>query len=81
MVESDPDCSVENPMFSMVDQPGIGPYLMPSSPLHFGSMARQRARPAPLLGEHTDEILADVLGLGDGEIAGLHDEKVVAGPV
>jgi 2-methylfumaryl-CoA isomerase len=80
MVESDPDCSAENPMFSMVDQPGIGPYLMPSSPLDFGSIARQQARPAPLLGEHTDEILADVLGLGDGEIAGLHDEKVVAGP-
>ena len=81
MVESDPDCSVENPMFSMVDQPGIGPYLMPSSPLDFGSIARQQASPAPLLGEHTDEILADVLGLSDGEISGLHDEKVVAGPV
>lgn len=31
----------------------------------------------PVLGEHTDEILREVLGLGDDEIARLHEEKVV----
>ena len=35
-------------------------------------------RPAPTLGEHTDEILAEVLGLSASEIARLHDESVVA---
>lgn len=35
---------------------------------------------APLLGEHTDEILSSILGLSDGEVARLHDERVVAGP-
>lgn len=35
--------------------------------------------PAPRLGQHTDEILAEVLGLSGGEIAKLHDAGVVAG--
>ncbi len=37
-------------------------------------------RRAPALGEHTDEILAEVLGMGEGEIGRLHDEGTVAGP-
>ncbi|GAA1836532.1 CoA transferase [Pseudonocardia ailaonensis] len=32
---------------------------------------------APLLGRETDEVLAEVLGLGSAEIAGLHDRGVV----
>jgi crotonobetainyl-CoA:carnitine CoA-transferase CaiB-like acyl-CoA transferase len=79
-IESDPDCSPDNPMFSMVEQPGIGIYLMPASPLDFGQAPRLPARPAPRLGEHTDEILLDILGLSEGEVGKLHDEGIVAGP-
>jgi 2-methylfumaryl-CoA isomerase len=32
------------------------------------------------LGEHTDEILAEDLGLSAGEIGKLHDRGVIAGP-
>jgi 2-methylfumaryl-CoA isomerase len=53
---------------------------MPGSPLDFGATERVPVRRAPLLGEHTEEILADVLGLGEGEIGRLHDDGVVAGP-
>jgi 2-methylfumaryl-CoA isomerase len=42
--------------------------------------ARGDARAAPKLGQHTDEVLADVLSLDGGEIARLHDQGVVAGP-
>jgi len=80
VVEGDPECSTENPMFSMLEQPGIGTYLMPGSPLQFGELPRLAATRAPLLGEHTDEILSTVLELSDSEIAGLHDERVVEGP-
>ena len=34
--------------------------------------------PAPRLGQHTDEILADALGLTGAEIGALHDAGVVA---
>ena len=80
VVENDPDCSTENPMFSIVDQPGIGSYLMPGSPLQFSASPRLGAVRAPLLGEHTDEILATVLGRSEAEIARLHDDGVVEGP-
>jgi 2-methylfumaryl-CoA isomerase len=76
----DPDLSAANPMFSMVEQPGMGSWLSPSSPVGFGAFARQPARPAPRLGEHTEEILGDVLGLPDAEIASLFDDRVVARP-
>jgi 2-methylfumaryl-CoA isomerase len=78
-IAQDPDCSTDNPMFGDVDQPGIGRYLAPGSPLDFGGAARLPARPAPRLGEHTDEILLDVLGMSEAEIGRLHDEGVVAG--
>jgi 2-methylfumaryl-CoA isomerase len=80
LVEKDPRCSTANPMFSEVQQPGIGTYLMPGTPLAFSDAERLRAAPAPVLGEHTDEILADVLGLTDTDIGRLHEKGVVAGP-
>lgn len=79
VVEKDPDCSDQNPMFSMVEQPGIGTYLMPGSPLQFGAVAAPETRPAPLLGQHTDEILLGILNLSEAEVGKLHDEGIVAG--
>ena len=80
MVRHDPECSEANPLFKTVEQPGIGSYLMPASPLDFGAVPRLDACRAPLLGEHTDEILASILGLSEGEIGQLHDARVVSGP-
>ncbi len=65
-------------MFEEVEHPGVGSYPMPGSPLDFSSMPRIPVRRAPQLGEHTEEILADVLGLSAGEIGRLHDAGVVA---
>lgn len=79
LVADDPDCSEANPLFQTVEQPGIGSYLTPSQPLSFTAIDREDNRPAPLLGQHTDEILADALGLSGIEIGKLHDAGIVAG--
>ena len=78
LVANDPECSEDNPLFNRVEQAGIGSYLMPSSPIYFTGVEREPVKPAPLLGEHTDEILADILGLSSAEIGRLHDSNVVA---
>ncbi len=79
LVREDPRCSPANPMFQHVEQPGIGRYLMPGSPLEFSGSPRVPPAPAPRLGEHTDQVLGDVLGLPAREIGELHDAKIVAG--
>jgi 2-methylfumaryl-CoA isomerase len=64
----------------VLDQPGIGRYPAAATPLQFGAVERQPPQPAPVLGQHTDEILSGILGLPAHEIARLHDQKVVGGP-
>ncbi len=81
LVEHDRRCSPENPMFQEVDQPGIGSYLMPSTPLRFDACERLAPKRAPLLGEHTDQVLNELLGLSDAEIGRLYADGVVGGPV
>jgi 2-methylfumaryl-CoA isomerase len=77
LVEEDPRIS-ENPLFEEIEHPGVGRYLAPRSPLDFATYGRLPVRRAPLLGEHTEEVLADVLGLSPAEIGDLHDRGVVA---
>lgn len=80
MVESNPDCSLANPMFSQIEQPGIGSYMAAGAPWDFSAFERMPAKPAPKLGEQTDEVLAEVVGLSAAEIGKLHDKGIVAGP-
>ncbi|MGE5268441.1 MAG: CoA transferase [Thiohalocapsa sp.] len=80
LVRDDPRCSPQNPLFAEVEQPDIGRYPMPGLPLDFSAAPRQPTRPAPRLGEHTDAVLSQVLGLPDAEIARLHDAGLAAGP-
>ena len=77
----DPDLTSDNPLFHDLEQPGIGTYAMPGSPLGFPGAGDVPPKPAPDLGQHTEEILADVAGLGSGEIGRLFDAGVVQGPM
>lgn len=60
---------VEHPIAPAMRQPGA-PAKLTQTPW--------RAEPAPLLGQHTDEVLADLLGLDGGAIADLRSSGVVA---
>jgi 2-methylfumaryl-CoA isomerase len=76
---NDPQLVAANPMFSTIANPSGHSYPAPGAPATIPAMQRGAAVRAPRLGEHTDQILAELLGLGSGEIGQLHDAGIVAG--
>jgi formyl-CoA transferase len=60
-----------------VSHPTIGPLKMIGSPLKLKHAESAPLRPPPLLGEHTDEVLRDLLGLLPEAIQKLRDDGVV----
>ena len=80
LISNDVDCTEANPLFTRIEQPGIGTYLVPSQAIQFTGLESEPPKPAPLLGQHTDEILTEVLGMSSGQISKLHDENIIAGP-
>lgn len=61
LVREDPRCSVDNPMFSTVVQPGVGEILAPRVPLAYSVSSVPSAMPAPLLGADTASVLGEIL--------------------
>ena len=76
---TDPQLVTENPLFgpspanpSGFEYPAAGPFA------NIPALERGDPRPAPYLGEHSEEILARVLGMGSGEFGKLIDAGIVA---
>jgi 2-methylfumaryl-CoA isomerase len=74
----DPRLYKGNPVFADIRHPSGLNYPAPGAMATIPQDVRGDARPAPRLGQHTDEVLAEVLGMSGGEIAKLHDDGVVA---
>ena len=60
-----------------LDHPEVGPQATPGAPFRYASVERWLRRPAPLLGQHNHEVLTELLGLSDAEIAALAAAKVI----
>ena len=80
LVHEDPRCSLDNPLFGAIDQPGAGRILANAVPLGFSVDTRPPPARAPRLGEHTEAVLSEILGLSGAQYGRLHDAGVVAGP-
>ena len=87
-VPAAPICSVEQAVASAqtafrqllcdVEHPLAGAIRLSEQPVHYSGVARGKLRRSPLLGEHTDSVLSDVLGANSTRIASLRRNKIVA---
>ncbi len=80
LVHDDPECSEANPMFRGFEQAGVGPVLAPGTPLNFHALPRVPAQPAPRLGQHTAEVLGDLLGVDQAAYGKLIERGLVNRP-
>src|SRR6185437_8680245 len=62
-----------------VDHPKRGKYLTVGNPIKLSASPSDVKR-SPLLGEHTDEILREVLGFSDHQVAEIHDSGALDPP-
>ena len=69
-----------NPVFAAVAHPSGQTYPIPGAAATLRPGERLQPPRAPRLGEHTDAVLAELLGLSDGQIGRLHDQGRIAGP-
>lgn len=63
-------------MIARIDHPVRGGLELPGSPIKMGGVAEAAITAAPLLGQHTGEVLSE-LGLGSGEIEELKRSGIV----
>jgi len=68
-------------MIAEVDQPGIGPVEIVGSPFHLSETPGTVRTPAPALGQHTEEVLREVLGYERERIEELIAAGAAKGPV
>jgi 2-methylfumaryl-CoA isomerase len=77
-LEHDPRLSLDTPLFAVLDHPSGLRYPAPGAAASFHGSERSAPVRAPRLGEHTDEVLSEVLSLSPMRIGELHDAGLVA---
>ena len=78
-VIGDTNCIVlARDMVKEVEHPTCGPMKLVNTPVKFSYSEPSIRTPPPLLGQHTNEVLRDVLGMEDADIQSLRTDGVVA---
>ena len=76
--EPDPDVAraVEQYQITTIDHPTRGRFRLPGCPVRL-SASEAPTTPPPLAGEHTAEVLAEVLGLGAADVDALRAQRAI----
>ncbi|KJE88551.1 L-carnitine dehydratase/bile acid-inducible protein F [Capsaspora owczarzaki ATCC 30864] len=64
-------------LIQQVEHPTVGRISLTGSPVQYSDTPARIALPPPTLGQHTDQILAEVLGYTPEQIAALRRDKVI----
>jgi len=78
VVES-PHCEARN-LFPMLDHPTAGPHRVTGTPVKLSATPGGPGEPAPRLGQHTSDVLKEILGLDDCAIFALTTRRVIFDP-
>ena len=65
-------------MVKEVDHPTCGPMKLVNTPIKFSHSEPSIRTPPPLLGQHTDEVLQEIVGMSQSDIELLKKDGVVA---
>lgn len=65
-------------MITEVEHPACGPIKLINTPIKYSEATPGVRSPPPTLGQHTDEILGQLLGYDEAEIARLKEEGVIS---
>lgn len=77
----DPRLVTENPIFGSADDPSGTRYPAVGAFATLPGEERRPPAPAPRNGQHSEQVLAETLGLSSGEIARLFDAGIAAPPL
>lgn len=80
MLAEDPRVSIANPMFGEVDHRSVGRTLTARSPIGFFGGEALPPLAGRVLGQHSEEVLSDLLGMPSAAIGALFDRGVIVGP-
>ena len=67
----------ERGMLEWIDHPEYGRVVVPTSPLRFHGADKVTTTPSPRVGQHTDAVLQDWLGMTDSEISTLRQDGAI----
>jgi crotonobetainyl-CoA:carnitine CoA-transferase CaiB-like acyl-CoA transferase len=67
----------ERDFFVQLDQPGMGTLKLPGMPSRYGNTQWALRRPAPRLGEHSDEVFCGELKIAKEHLATLRQSGIV----
>lgn len=65
-------------MVHTIEHPTCGPIQLINTPIKFSKSEPSIRTPPPTLGQHTQEVLMDILGLSQEEVIELKTKGVVA---
>ena len=66
----------ERGIIQTIQHPSHGPFRMPGWPVRFNGKPPV-VKPAPLLGQHSSEVLKDWLAMTEEQVAALHADKII----
>ncbi|XP_033103215.1 succinate--hydroxymethylglutarate CoA-transferase-like isoform X2 [Anneissia japonica] len=68
---------IHNGMVQEIEHPVVGKIRIPGSAVRFSSQSIQNSEPPPLLGQHTGQILKEILDYSDFQINQLKEEHII----